>query len=306
MSGIDTQNVCTACGYNMIGAPPAACPFCGAAPARFLTDAECASAHRVTAFPVSDRVTRFQSVPRLGLEHAAYRVDTGTAAYLIDCPSAFGDAVPRVDAIAFTHKDFLGASNQYRRAHGAEVWIHARDAEHPLARPFPFDRRFEDDFEADGLAAKFIGGHSAGFTVYHAADMLFPCDLVFDRGARTRFNPFGGGAAASRAAARDLCAWLDGRSVERVCAWNYVVDYAGWKARLDALVARGRPVERGPEVARDADSRRYLCERCALVYDPLLGLPEEGIAPGTPFAAIPDDWRCPDCQVGKGDFVALD
>ncbi len=306
MSEIESQNVCTACGYNMIGPRPDACPFCGAAHARFLVDVDCARAHRVTGFPISERVTRFNSVPRLGIEHAAYRVDTGTGIYLIDCPSAFSEKLPRVDVIAFTHKDFLGAANQYRRAQGAELWIHAKDAEHPLAQPFPFDRRFESDFEENGLAAKFIGGHSAGFTVYQAADMLFPCDLVFDVGARTRFNPFGGGAKASREAARDLCAWLDGRAIDSVCAWNYVTDYAEWKARLDALVEHGRPVDHSPDAERDADTRRYLCERCALVYDPLLGLPDESIAPGTPFAAIPDDWRCPDCQVTKADFIPLD
>ncbi|MDA0262171.1 MAG: rubredoxin [Proteobacteria bacterium] len=57
---------------------------------------------------------------------------------------------------------------------------------------------------------------------------------------------------------------------------------------------------------RDESTQRFLCERCAFVYDPVLGLPEEGIAPGTAFADIPDTWRCPDCQVTKADFVALD
>ena len=306
MTTLGHQTVCTSCGYNMIGEQPGTCPFCGGAPVNFLSGDACAIAHQVTAFPVSANVTRFNSVPRLGIEHAAYRVNTGEAAFMIDCPSAFNRDLPRSDVIAFTHKDFLGAANQYRDRFDAEVWIHVDEAGHPLARPFPFDRRFTTDFEERGLAPKVIGGHSDGFTVYLAADSLFPCDLVFDVGTRTRFNPYGNGAKASREAAVGLCKWLEGRVIENVCAWNYVTDYAGWKSRLDALVESGRPVDRSPKIDRDETNRRYLCERCALVYDPLLGLREDGIPPGTPFADIPDDWQCPDCQVTKDDFVPLD
>ena len=38
------------------------------------------------------------------------------------------------------------------------------------------------------------------------------------------------------------------------------------------------------------------------VYDPAEGDPEGGIAPGTAFEDIPDDWVCPLCGVGKDDF----
>ena len=147
MTTLGHQTVCTSCGYNMIGEQPGTCPFCGGAPVNFLSGDACAIAHQVTAFPVSANVTRFNSVPRLGIEHAAYRVNTGEAAFMIDCPSAFNRDLPRSDVIAFTHKDFLGAANQYRDRFDAEVWIHVDEAGHPLARPFPFDRRFTTDFE---------------------------------------------------------------------------------------------------------------------------------------------------------------
>ena len=299
------QTVCTGCGYNMIGAAPGRCPFCGAAPDAFLNDRDCAAQHRVTEYPVAEGIVRLNSSPALGIEHAAYRVDTGEGAFMIDSPSAFRPELPAVDVIAFTHKDFLGASNQYRAAYGAQVWIHEADAAHPLARPFPFDRRFAGDFAELGLEAKHTAGHSPGFTVYLARGALFPCDLVFDVGARTRFNPYGLGPVEERKAAAVLCEWLEGRDVAHVCAWNYVTDYAGWKARLDQLVAAGRPVDRGPRNRAGAPPL-YQCERCGLVYDPVLGLPEDGIAPGTLFGDIPDDWRCPDCRVTKADFVALD
>ena len=44
------------------------------------------------------------------------------------------------------------------------------------------------------------------------------------------------------------------------------------------------------------------CLICGFVYDESLGMPEDNIAPGTPWEDIPDDWLCPDCGVGKQDF----
>lgn len=39
--------------------------------------------------------------------------------------------------------------------------------------------------------------------------------------------------------------------------------------------------------------KKYQCSVCGYVYDPALGDPDSGIAPGTSFADIPDDWVCP-------------
>lgn len=50
---------------------------------------------------------------------------------------------------------------------------------------------------------------------------------------------------------------------------------------------------------------KYVCVVCGYVYDPAKGIPEDGIGPGTPFEAIPDDWACPDCGVAKSDFELL-
>jgi len=47
---------------------------------------------------------------------------------------------------------------------------------------------------------------------------------------------------------------------------------------------------------------RWICTVCQYVYDPALGDPDHGIAPGTSFAEIPDDWTCPLCGVGKDSF----
>lgn len=48
--------------------------------------------------------------------------------------------------------------------------------------------------------------------------------------------------------------------------------------------------------------KKYVCSVCGYVYDPEKGDPDSGIAPGTAFEDIPDDWSCPLCGVGKEDF----
>ena len=47
---------------------------------------------------------------------------------------------------------------------------------------------------------------------------------------------------------------------------------------------------------------RYVCEPCGWVYDPAEGDPDAGIAPGTPFAELPEDWACPVCGATKDQF----
>ncbi|MGQ0465798.1 MAG: rubredoxin [Sporichthyaceae bacterium] len=46
----------------------------------------------------------------------------------------------------------------------------------------------------------------------------------------------------------------------------------------------------------------YRCAQCGFEYDESLGWPDDGIAPGTRWDDIPDDWRCPDCGAAKADF----
>ena len=48
---------------------------------------------------------------------------------------------------------------------------------------------------------------------------------------------------------------------------------------------------------------KFVCEPCGYIYDPEQGDPDGGIAPGTAFEDIPDDWVCPICGVGKDLFV---
>lgn len=48
---------------------------------------------------------------------------------------------------------------------------------------------------------------------------------------------------------------------------------------------------------------KYVCQLCGYVYDPAEGDDAAGIAPGTAFEDLPDDWVCPLCGAAKGDFA---
>lgn len=50
----------------------------------------------------------------------------------------------------------------------------------------------------------------------------------------------------------------------------------------------------------------YKCSVCGWVYDPEIGDPDSGIAAGTPFEQIPDDWVCPVCGASKSDFERIE
>lgn len=47
---------------------------------------------------------------------------------------------------------------------------------------------------------------------------------------------------------------------------------------------------------------KYVCGTCGYEYDPAVGDPDNGIAPGTAFEDLPADWVCPLCGVGKEEF----
>ena len=49
--------------------------------------------------------------------------------------------------------------------------------------------------------------------------------------------------------------------------------------------------------------KKYICEPCGYEYDPAVGDPDAGIAPGTAFEDLPEGWVCPGCGAGKEDFV---
>lgn len=52
--------------------------------------------------------------------------------------------------------------------------------------------------------------------------------------------------------------------------------------------------------------KQYICKTCGLIYDEADGDPDSGLAPGTRFEDIPEDWYCPLCLVSKTDFVLIE
>ncbi len=56
------------------------------------------------------------------------------------------------------------------------------------------------------------------------------------------------------------------------------------------------------EVLEDPAWRRFICRACGYIYDEKDGDPDGGLAPGTRYEDIPDDWACPLCGVSKQDF----
>lgn len=52
--------------------------------------------------------------------------------------------------------------------------------------------------------------------------------------------------------------------------------------------------------------RKWQCVPCGEIYDEALGVPDMGIAPGTRWEDVPEDWLCAACGVGKSEYVLLE
>jgi rubredoxin len=52
--------------------------------------------------------------------------------------------------------------------------------------------------------------------------------------------------------------------------------------------------------------KTYQCGTCGFIYDEAEGLPDEGFPPGTRWNDIPDDWKCPDCEMSKAQFEMVE
>ncbi|MGZ4999735.1 MAG: MBL fold metallo-hydrolase, partial [Methylomonas sp.] len=211
------------------------CLLRGAHQDRFMAWDQAENTYHVVTFEVNEVVSQLIAVPKLGYEHAAYRIKTEAGVVWLDAPSAFNRNLPAVETILFTHRHFLGASNLYRRLWNCENWLHELDARHRLSQPFDFDRRFSDDFTAYGIEAYHIGGHTEGFTCYIHRDVLFIGDYVFLTDAGMIFNPYGP-EQETRKQARRIHEIVNARALKLVCGYNYVAHFADWLPGLERLV----------------------------------------------------------------------
>jgi len=69
----------------------------------------------------------------------------------------------------------------------------------------------------------------------------------------------------------------------------------------ERLRRTGRPAGPGQGIKGKA-MKRYVCDVCGYVYDPEVGDPDNGVAAGTAFENLPDDWVCPECGAEKDQF----
>ena len=80
---------------------------------------------------------------------------------------------------------------------------------------------------------------------------------------------------------------------------NYgTIENICWRINTNSLSLHQRKEkELITNIKTDKIMKKYVCTVCNWIYDPAVGDPDSGIAPGTPFEAIPDDWACPLCGV---------
>lgn len=74
-------------------------------------------------------------------------------------------------------------------------------------------------------------------------------------------------------------------------------------------VKRGTAPKTAPTYIKEEKVKKlakYKCTVCGYIYEPEMGDPDGGIAPGTPFEEIPDDWVCPVCGAAKSDFEMME
>ncbi len=69
--------------------------------------------------------------------------------------------------------------------------------------------------------------------------------------------------------------------------------------------ARGAAADEAPAGAKDKPMQKYICSDCDYEYDPAVGDPAQGVAPGTAFEDLPDDWTCPECGAPKSEFYPV-
>jgi rubredoxin len=50
----------------------------------------------------------------------------------------------------------------------------------------------------------------------------------------------------------------------------------------------------------------YMCVICGFLYEEERGRPEDGIAPGTRWEDVPENWKCPDCGAAKDEFEMVE
>ena len=56
----------------------------------------------------------------------------------------------------------------------------------------------------------------------------------------------------------------------------------------------------------ETNGKTWMCLICGLIYDEAMGLPTEGIPPGTRWEDVQMNWVCPECGARKSDFEMVE
>jgi flavin reductase (DIM6/NTAB) family NADH-FMN oxidoreductase RutF/rubredoxin len=88
--------------------------------------------------------------------------------------------------------------------------------------------------------------------------------------------------------------------------------YANYREVRNGKAPKNAPTYIDPEklikkipVSMNEKYIKYECSVCGHIYDPAEGDPDSGIAPGTRFEDLPDDWTCPVCGADKADYTRI-
>lgn len=110
--------------------------------------------------------------------------------------------------------------------------------------------------------------------------------------------------------------WIDLTEMEARQLHNQLGRHLQREARGNAsalvvILDSGRPAEiadatPAAQVKETSDLKQWVCVICGWIYDEAVGDPEHGIPAGTRWNDVPENWRCPLCDVGKEDFALVE
>jgi GntR family transcriptional regulator/MocR family aminotransferase len=131
-------------------------------------------------------------------------------------------------------------------------------------------------------------------------EVLFRVDRRNGRCGATNVNPETGrrdldlpGSLRAAFGHKELGIYLVAREGGRLAAGDQVFTPSASTAGHLPLPLLSRP---------QAGDQKFMCGGCYFIYEPTAGLPDQSIPGGTPFSAIPANWRCPDCGTEKTTF----
>lgn len=95
------------------------------------------------------------------------------------------------------------------------------------------------------------------------------------------------------------CETIDSNKIPMT--YTYYRDVKGGRTpRTAATYIKQKPKVKSEQ--GNSEMKKYKCLMCGYIYDPAEGDPDNGVAAGTAFEDLPDDWVCPDCGAGQDEF----